>query len=87
MEVAELRTLIAVRDSKDPDGPKLLFPVAEWRSFTDAVQVGRFELGLGGGQLKRQSSMIRASTAPSRSSGLPYRTVWPSSVPTVNSAR
>ena len=48
MEVAELRTLIAVRDSKDPDGPKLLFPVAEWRSFTDAVQVGRFELGLAG---------------------------------------
>lgn len=48
MEVAELRTLIAVRDSKDPDGPKLLFPVAEWRSFTDAVQLGRFELGLAG---------------------------------------
>ncbi|HEY2128783.1 MAG TPA: DUF397 domain-containing protein [Streptosporangiaceae bacterium] len=48
VEVAELRTLIAVRDSKDPDGPKLLFPVAEWRSFTDAVQLGRFELGLAG---------------------------------------
>lgn len=27
------------------------------------------------GQLKRQSSMMRASTAPSRSSGLPYRTL------------
>ena len=38
-------------------------------------------------QSKRQSSMIRASTAPSRSSGLPYRTVWPSSVPMANSGK
>lgn len=45
VEVAELRTLIAVRDSKDPDGAKLVFPAAEWRAFTDAVKAGRFELG------------------------------------------
>ena len=45
VEVAQLRTLIAVRDSKDPDGPKLVFPAADWRAFTDAVKAGRFELG------------------------------------------
>ena len=45
VEVAELPTLIAVRDSKDPDGAKLVFPAAEWRAFTDAVKAGRFELG------------------------------------------
>jgi hypothetical protein len=49
VEVAELRTLIAVRDSKDPDGPKLVFPVAEWQSFTDAVKTGPFRAGLSGG--------------------------------------
>ena len=45
VEVADLRTLIAVRDSKDPDGPRLVFPTAEWQAFTDAVKAGGFELG------------------------------------------
>ncbi len=26
--------VVAVRDSKDPDGPALVFSAAEWRSFT-----------------------------------------------------
>lgn len=26
--------VVAVRDSKDPDGPALVFTAAEWRSFT-----------------------------------------------------
>jgi hypothetical protein len=37
--------LIAVRDSKDPDGPKLVVPATDWQAFTDAVKAGRFKLG------------------------------------------
>jgi Domain of unknown function (DUF397) len=29
---------VAVRDSKDPDGPKLLFTAAEWRQFATRVK-------------------------------------------------
>jgi hypothetical protein len=36
---------IAVRDSKDPDGPKLLFSLGEWRAFISGIKAG--ELGLG----------------------------------------
>jgi hypothetical protein len=36
----------AVRDSKDPDGPTLIFSAAEWRAFTTAVKGSReFDLG------------------------------------------
>ncbi|MBM0255700.1 DUF397 domain-containing protein [Micromonospora sp. 4G55] len=39
VEVADnLPGIIAVRDSKDPDGPHLLFPAAAWVSFTAAVR-------------------------------------------------
>jgi uncharacterized protein DUF397 len=31
---------LAVRDSKDPDGPKLTFTRAEWRTFTTALKTG-----------------------------------------------
>jgi hypothetical protein len=34
-----------VRDTKDPDGPRLVFPAADWQACTDAVKAGRFELG------------------------------------------
>ncbi|MYR42411.1 DUF397 domain-containing protein [Streptomyces sp. SID5910] len=33
--------LLAVRDSKDPAGPALLFSPGSWASFTAAVQAGR----------------------------------------------
>lgn len=33
---------IAVRDSKDPDGPRLVFTVAEWRAFDDGMGKGEF---------------------------------------------
>ena len=35
----------AVRDSKDPDGPKLIFSPAEWRTFTTSVKCGELDLG------------------------------------------
>jgi hypothetical protein len=31
---------MAVRDSKDPDGPALIFTVDAWRAFTGAVKRG-----------------------------------------------
>ena len=30
----------AVRDSKDPDGPRLVFTTADWQAFTDQVKAG-----------------------------------------------
>jgi len=34
---------VAVRDSKDPDGPKLAFTPADWREFTRQIKDGRFD--------------------------------------------
>ncbi|MGW2542886.1 DUF397 domain-containing protein, partial [Kitasatospora sp. NPDC001574] len=34
-----------VRDSKDPSGPALVFPVDGWRSFVTALQAGEFGEG------------------------------------------
>jgi Domain of unknown function (DUF397) len=36
--------VIAVRDSKDPDGPKLFFTVPEWKSFLDRIKAGDYDL-------------------------------------------
>ena len=46
VEVAQFPdAAIGVRDSKDPDGPKLLFSSGEWRAFITGIKAG--ELGLG----------------------------------------
>lgn len=39
-EVAYLGAGVAVRDSKDPDGPALLFSPAAWRAFTAGLRSG-----------------------------------------------
>jgi Domain of unknown function (DUF397) len=44
VEVAELPDAIAVRDSKNPTGPVLIFTVAEWRAFVEGVHAGEFEV-------------------------------------------
>ncbi len=36
--------VIAVRDSKDPEGGHLLFTPAEWRAFVDSAKDGEFDL-------------------------------------------
>ncbi|MCG5452883.1 DUF397 domain-containing protein [Micromonospora hortensis] len=42
VEVAgNLPGLVAVRDSKDPTGPALVFPPAAWRTFVESDAVGR----------------------------------------------
>ncbi|MFF3444059.1 DUF397 domain-containing protein [Streptosporangium sp. NPDC002721] len=44
MEVAaNLPGVVAVRDSKNPCGHKLLFTPAEWRSFIGGVKTGEFD--------------------------------------------
>jgi hypothetical protein len=42
VEVARVGDLIAVRDSKDPEGGVLLFNTREWRAFVAGVRDGEF---------------------------------------------
>ena len=35
--------VLAVRDSKNPDGPVLTFSRAEWRTFTTALKTGALD--------------------------------------------
>lgn len=44
VEVADLKGgHRAVRDSKNPDGPKLFFNPDEWAAFVDGVRDGEFD--------------------------------------------
>jgi hypothetical protein len=44
VEVADnLPALVAVRDSKDPDGPKLTFTRHDWRAFVTGAKDGDFD--------------------------------------------
>ncbi|MFI6295445.1 DUF397 domain-containing protein [Nonomuraea sp. NPDC050790] len=43
VEVAMVQ-VVAVRDSKDPQGTVLLFDEREWEAFTVAVKAGEFDL-------------------------------------------
>ena len=42
VEVADLPGHIAIRDSKQPDGPVLVFSALEWDCFLDGVAKGEF---------------------------------------------
>jgi uncharacterized protein DUF397 len=42
VEVADLDTGRAVRDSKNPSGPALMFTATEWAAFTAGVRAGEF---------------------------------------------
>ena len=45
VEVARnLPLVVAIRDSKDPEGPKLVFTPAEWEAFTAGARAGEFDL-------------------------------------------
>jgi hypothetical protein len=45
VEVARnLPGAVAVRDSKNPDGPKLVLPAADWQAFTASVKAGLHDL-------------------------------------------
>jgi hypothetical protein len=46
VEVARnLAGVVAVRDSKDPEGPELIFEAGQWAAFTGGVKAGEFRLG------------------------------------------
>jgi hypothetical protein len=45
VEVARnLPGVVAIRDSKDPDGPALVFSPAVWEAFTAGLQDGKADL-------------------------------------------
>jgi hypothetical protein len=44
VEFALVEDGVAVRDSKDPAGPVLLFSTAEWQAFVAGVLAGEFNL-------------------------------------------
>lgn len=44
VEVASnLPGIVAVRDSKNPNGPALVFTPGEWRAFLSGVKLGEFD--------------------------------------------
>jgi hypothetical protein len=40
VEVANAARTVAVRDSKDQDGPRLAIPASQWRAFLGRMQRG-----------------------------------------------
>jgi hypothetical protein len=43
VEMADLGDAVAVRDSKDPHGPALIFTPSEWAAFLDGAKAGEFD--------------------------------------------
>lgn len=43
VEIAELPGATAIRDSKDPEGPVLVYPRNEWSAFVAGVKNGEFD--------------------------------------------
>ncbi len=43
VEVAPVQGYVAVRDSKNPHGPNLVFTRDEWAAFTSGVKTGDFD--------------------------------------------
>jgi hypothetical protein len=43
VEVAFLDNDVAVRDSKNPDGPAVFFAAAQWGAFVTGAKSGRFD--------------------------------------------
>ncbi|GID91791.1 DUF397 domain-containing protein [Amorphoplanes digitatis] len=44
VEVAFLDTVVAVRDSKNPTGPALIFNPSNWTEFVNSAKSGEFDL-------------------------------------------
>lgn len=44
VEVAEMADMVAVRDSKDPGGPVLVFGSAMWGAFMAEARSGRYDV-------------------------------------------
>ncbi|MFC7648760.1 DUF397 domain-containing protein [Streptosporangium lutulentum] len=75
VEVAtNLPGAVAVRDSKDPGGPKLLLTPAGWQSFVGGVKAGDFDRLSRLSQLGKFRPSLNRSTTPSFLSSTPDRT-------------
>jgi len=44
VDVMQTATRVAVRDSKNPDGPWLHFTLSEWEEFIAGAKEGKFDL-------------------------------------------
>ena len=44
VEVANLPGIVAVRDSKNPDGGAIIVPRGAWRALADRIRSGRHDL-------------------------------------------
>jgi hypothetical protein len=44
VEMAHVGDQVLIRDSKDPDGPRLRYTAAEWRAFVEGVRLGEFDV-------------------------------------------
>lgn len=45
VEVTALRSVVALRDSKNPDGPKLLVPPSGWQGLLGMIKSGAYDPG------------------------------------------
>jgi Domain of unknown function (DUF397) len=43
VELAPAEGMVAIRDSKNPDGPILRYTAAEWHAFLDGAKKGEFD--------------------------------------------
>lgn len=43
VEVRILKTIVKIRDSKNPGGPELRFTLEEWEQFKDGINRGAFD--------------------------------------------
>ena len=43
VEIAPFDDMVAMRDSKDPDGPVLVYTPAEWHAFLNGAKAGEFD--------------------------------------------
>ncbi|MBV9143425.1 MAG: DUF397 domain-containing protein [Pseudonocardiales bacterium] len=43
VEVAQLADQVAIRDSKNPTGPALALPRAQWQAFLTSIQTSDFD--------------------------------------------
>jgi Domain of unknown function (DUF397) len=60
VEVAGLPGVVAVRDSKDPDGPALVIGPRDWSVFAAKVKSGRLGLSSGQCQSSRRAPVVVA---------------------------
>ena len=43
VEAAPMNGMVAIRDSKNPQGPMLTYTAGEWRAFLDGAKKGEFD--------------------------------------------